>query len=156
MASIVQTITLAPAFMQEIKEDDRRLKQLLSDFRRLVARWPLTQPERLQLASLVSDVRDRVAFHFALEEAYGYFEDPVAVAPRLCDRVDSLCAEHGELFADICCILDVFEESESGLPADFLGVQEMCRGFLYRFDAHEAAENALIVQAFNEDIGVGD
>lgn len=156
MASIVQTITLAPAFMQEIKEDDLRLKNLLSDFRHLVARWPLTDSERQELASLVSDVRDRAAFHFALEEAYGYFEDPVAVAPRLCERVDRLRAEHGELFADICSIVHVFEDSEPDLPADFVGVQEMCREFLSRFDAHEAAENALIAQAFNEDIGVGD
>ena len=156
MASIVQTITLAPAFMQEIKEDDRRLNQLMSDFRQLVARWPLADSERQELASLVWDVRDRVAFHFALEEAYGYFEDPVAVAPRLCERVDGLRAEHGELFEDLCRIVDMFEDSEPDLPADFAGVQEMCRGFLSRFDAHETAENALIVQAFNEDIGVGD
>ena len=156
MTTIVQTITLAPAFMQEIKEDDRRLNQLMSDFRQLVARGALTHPERQQLASLVLDVRDRVAFHFALEEAYGYFEDPVAVAPRLCERVDGLRAEHGELFADISSIVDVFEDSEPDLPADFAGVQEMCRGFLSRFDAHEAAEDALMTQAFNEDIGVGD
>lgn len=156
MASIVQTITLAPAFMQEIKEDDRRLNQLMSDFRQFVARGAPTHSEALQLASLVLDVRGRVAFHFALEEAYGYFEDPVAVAPRLCERVDGLRAEHGELFEEISRIVEMFEDSEPDLPADIANVQEMCRGFLSRFDAHEAAENALIAQAFNEDIGVGD
>lgn len=156
MTSIVQTMTLAPAFMQEIKEDDLRLQRLLHEFRQVIASRPLIQIGGQRLAALVSDVRDHVAFHFALEEAYGYFEDPVAVAPRLCDRVEELRAEHVELFTEVCRIADVFEDSSPDLPSDLLAVQDMCCEFLGRFEAHEAAENALISQAFNEDIGVGD
>ena len=156
MATIVQTVTLVPAFMQEIKEDDDRLKRLLEEFRQLVSRSSLTHQEKLCLASMVSDVRDRVAFHFGLEEAYGYFEDPVAVAPRLSERVEEIRTQHGELLEDICKIAEFFEDYEPNLPEDFSTVQEMCRTFLKCFDEHEAAESALIVQAFNEDIGGED
>ena len=156
MASIVQTVTLAPAFMQEIKEDDCRLKQLLREFQHLVVGCPLSPAAGLRLAALVSDLRDRIAFRFALEEAYGYFEDPVAVAPRLSERVEQLQSEHGKLFVDACRMVDVFENSKPGLPGDLAGVQKMCSDFLRRFQTHEAAEDALIVQAFHEDIGVGD
>jgi len=156
MATIVQTVTLVPAFMQEIKEDDDRLKRLLEEFRQLVSRSSLAYQEKLCLASMVSDVRDRVAFHFGLEEAFGYFEDPVAAAPRLSERVERLRSQHGELLEDVGRIVDLFEDSEPELPEDFSAVQEMCRMFLKFFDEHEAAESALIVQAFNEDIGGED
>ena len=156
MTSIVQTMTVSPAFMQEIKEDDLRLQRLLNEFRQVISGQRLTQSGGRRLAALVSNVRDHVAFHFALEEAFGYFEDPVAVAPRLCERVEELRAEHVDLFTEVCRIVDVFEDSAPGLPADLTAVQDMCCEFLGHFEAHEAAENALISQAFNEDLGVGD
>ena len=156
MATIVQTVTLVPAFMQEIKDDDRRLKRLLNQFRQLVVGRSMTDLDGLRLETLIREVRDRIVFHFALEEAYGYFEDPITVAPRLCDRIEQLRSEHGELHADACRIMDALGESESRARLNLAAIQEMCCEFLHRFDAHEAAENALIVQAFNEDIGVGD
>ena len=156
MASIVQTVTLDPVFMQEIKEDDRQLRLVLDRFRELVFDRSLAETDRPRLARLVMDVRDRLAFHFTLEEAYGYFDDPVTVAPRLSERVEELRVEHDELYADLGRISDLFEDLESFQAVDLATFREMSCEFLHRFDLHEAAENALISQAFNEDIGVGD
>ena len=41
--------------------------------------------------------------HFALEDAYGYFEDAVAEAPRLSDMAEQLHSEHDGLFLEITC-----------------------------------------------------
>jgi iron-sulfur cluster repair protein YtfE (RIC family) len=158
MASIVQTVTLAPAFLQEIKEDDRRLRQLLDQFRQFVLDRDLTVSDGLRLAALVITVRNRLAFHFALEEAYGYFEDPIEVAPRLCEQIDDLRVEHRELNTDMVNIAEAVETLPPQSPASerLATVQEMCREFLHRLADHESRENALIAQAFNEDVGVGD
>lgn len=156
MGIIVQTFTVDPAFLQEIKEDDRRLKLVLERFRRLVFNRDLAESNLPLVVVLVPVVRDCLAFHFALEEAFGYFEDPIAIAPRLCERVATLRAEHGELYADIATIADMLEDWETGTTVDFRTIRDACQAFLRRYDLHEAAENALMVRAFNEDVGVGD
>ena len=38
--------------------------------------------------------------HFALEEAYGYFEDAVSVAPKLCEEAEELAAAQFEPTAE--------------------------------------------------------
>jgi hemerythrin-like domain-containing protein len=158
MAMLLQTVTLSPAFLQEIKEDDRRLKTLLDRFRQLASNRPLIASANSQLADVATDVRDQLAFHFALEEAYGYIEDPVVVAPRLCERIEQLRIEHSELYALAARIVDSVEalspdESESHASQS---LADQCHRFLRSFDQHEAKENALIAQAFNEDIGECD
>ena len=85
MAIVSKTVTVNAAFLLEIKEDDRRLRcllgELLSAFGAPSGR--VASPSRL--AELLVAVRDQLAMHFSLEEAYGYFDDPVSVAPRLCN-----------------------------------------------------------------------
>jgi hypothetical protein len=59
-----------------------------------------------QLADLLGRVRDQLAMHFALEEAYGYFEEPLSVAPRLSSQADALRNQHGDLYLAICELVD--------------------------------------------------
>ncbi len=155
MATTVRTVTLDSAFLREIKEDDCRLRSLLNHLRQLVASRVLGLSDGVRLAILVKDLRDRLAFHFRLEEAYGYFEDPISVAPRLSERVEGLKVEHGHMLAEVTRIAEMIDERscEDSTATELDAVEQMCRDFLDRFDRHEAQENALIMQAFNEDIG---
>lgn len=155
---LTRTVTINAAFLQEIKEVNQELWRLLSDVRRL-CRSPLSiysSPRRF--ANLVEELRDQVALHFALEEAYGYFEDPVFVAPRLCRQAEMLRAEHRELYL---LVVELGELSERLLEAnygysDVLAAVRQFQNFDVQLREHEALENELIQSEYEDDIGVGD
>lgn len=96
--------------------------------------------------------------HFSLEEAYGYFEDAMAVAPHLSRRAETLRGQHFDLFADLCRLVEsaeqlLYHEQPTSLLERLAG---QYRRFLVRFREHESQESDLILEAFNDDIGTGD
>lgn len=156
MVTVTQTVTLAAAFMQEIKEDDQKLRLVLDRFRQHVMDRPLLEADLAGFAELAMELRDRLAFRFALEEAFGYFEDPIDVAPRLSERIEELRLEHGKLYADAAQITEDLDASRPLSSTRLASLQNACREFLLRFDRHESRENEIMLQAFNEDIGCCD
>src|SRR5687767_2315396 len=95
------TVTVNAAFLQEIKEVNQELWQLLAELHHRCIR-PISPGQCKTLIDRLSELRDNLALHFALEEAYGYFEDPVHVAPQLSNRVEALRAEHKTLYCEFC------------------------------------------------------
>lgn len=157
MAIVTGTLGVNVAFLQEIKQENQDLKSLLGEGRsKLLDTPPQVGPR--QAAVLLALLRDQVALHFALEEAYGYFEDATEVAPRLSAQADALRGEHGGLFMELCRLSDRAEELCYGAHSvrAMYEVAERFRAFDDRLRAHEARENELILQAFDDDIGVGD
>ncbi len=67
-------------------------------------------------------------------------------------------AQHGDLFASICSIVDEGDElfRRHVSPEVFSDFGFRFLDFELQLQEHEAQENALIMQAFNDDIGVGD
>jgi hypothetical protein len=158
MTVITRTVTVNAAFLQEIKEDARELR---SHFRRLEICLLVESPPRMsrrQLFSTLAQLRDQLGMHFALEEAYGYFEDAIEVAPRLSMKADSLRAEHDEFYNEICSLVDQAEQLlHDELPDRWMAdVVNRFAEFFTAFQNHETAENQLIQQAFNEDLGGWD
>ncbi len=154
MSVATRTVTINAAFLQEIKEDNQRLHELLTHLRGRDARWRLTLSS---LADLLGQLRDQLATHFSLEEAFGYFEDPLRVAPHLCDQAEKLRNQHGELYSrasDLAEFADAQSRRSGGDQAS--GVWERFAAFDAALQDHEACENELIMSAFTVDIGVGD
>jgi len=157
-AKVVGTVTVNAAFLQEIKEDSHELRRLLAEAHAAVAGPVGMHMASRQLAELLARLRDQLAMHFALEEAYGYFEEPLSVAPRLSSQADALRAQHRDLYLEICELVDqaqrrAYHESNGNslraLAADFLA-------FCDKLQQHESRENDLMTQAFGDDIGGGD
>jgi hypothetical protein len=65
-----RTLTINAAFLQEIKEDNRELRHLLDGCAALLARPDPAGIDPKRLAAMLSKLRDQLAMHFALEEAY--------------------------------------------------------------------------------------
>jgi predicted ribosome quality control (RQC) complex YloA/Tae2 family protein len=160
MAGLVatSTVTLNVAFLQEIKEVNEELWQLLDRLRYTCSRpLDITDHSRF-FAGMLSELRDQLALHFALEEAYGYFEDPAEVNAYVSREADRLRNEHRRLYSQISKIAEraeVFlEEGHYTLLATTIP------GQFILFDAalqnHENHENELLMQAIDNDIGVGD
>lgn len=152
------TITVNAAFLQDLKEDNVHLRRLLSALRGALSP-PLGRRIRpANLADLLSCLRDQLATHFSLEEFFGYFDDALDVAPRFSARADVLRAQHATLFEEIC---DIVEEAEKLAYHETSGgaiptIAQRYHAFHERLEAHESYENELIMDALNEDIGVGD
>lgn len=152
------TVTLNPAFLQEIKEDNQHLRDLFCGVKRGFAAPRPDAHGRHALLESLEEFRDQLATHFALEEAFGYFDDPIDAAPRLSEQAESLRSEHGELFMIICAMVeDAYDLLRSAFnAAAFQELSHRFQRFEDAFADHEARENALIMDAFNADIGVGD
>ena len=175
MAIVASTVTVNAAFLQEIKEDNRELSQLLKRAEAECESAASAPASAASMAELLVQVRDQLAFHFALEEAYGYFEHAVDTAPRLGQRAQALRSEHETLFREVCSIVDAAEEARmsrygrrNGDAMRIAGedrlagedcVGKVARRFLEfcrKLKQHEAEETELILQALDDDIGVGD
>ncbi len=157
MATVTSTVTVNAAFLQEIKEDNQHLQALLRSLRD--AFGPHGEfPDRFEVLSWLDELRDQLATHFALEEAYGYFEDPIQVSPRFATQAAALRDEHSSLFVQIRDLVDRADEklrAEDWLPG-WNAVRNAFRRFDASFRRHEQQENELILQALDVDIGVGD
>jgi hypothetical protein len=151
------TITVNAAFLQEIKEVDLELLQLLAALRSRCAATISTHHVR-GVVVLLQDLRDQLALHFALEEAYGYFEEPMHAAPQLSHEAERLRAEHKELYLDLCQMTDQAEvylsDGEHALLGSWLAPRFI--SFDIRLKRHETRENELILDAYECDLGGGD
>jgi hypothetical protein len=157
VATLTGTLTVNAAFLQEIKEVNQELWSLLDELRHRCLR-PLAPGQCRHLIDKLCQLRDQLALHFALEEAYGYFEDPVYVAPRLSRQAQQLRDEHKRLYLDFCQLVDraerMFYDGQHAALTLWIGPEYL--DFDGRLREHEAHENELILEAYDGDIGVGD
>jgi hypothetical protein len=157
MATMTGTMSVNAAFMQEIKQENQRLRDLLAAARRLTRQSVEQNGHPRQFVELLGELCDQLALHFSLEESYGYFEDAIDAAPRMAERAESLRSEHVTLFDKIRAIAD---DADEAVRRQLPHVMEFIARRFCDFDAalghHESQENALILEAFDEDIGVGD
>ncbi len=156
MALATHTVSINPAFLQEIKDDHHELRQLMHHASAMFSRPEWMRTERDRLVQLLTKLRDQLAMHFSLEEAYGYFEDAVSAAPHLSRRAEALRAA-------LHAVLRLLPPGRRGRSPALSRVGPRAaqlageyRGFLATFHEHEARESELIVEAFQEDLGTGD
>lgn len=158
MAIALRTVSINPAFLQEIKDDHHELRQLMHHTSAMLDRSGPEEIDYPRLVDMFGKLRDQLTMHFSLEEAYGYFEDAIVVAPHLSRRADHLRSQHQELFADLCRMVEaaeqlLYHEQPTSLLEPLGGDY---RRFVVRFREHESQECDLILEAFNDDIGTGD
>lgn len=159
MAIANATVTVNAAFLAEIKEVNQELWHLLAETKRVFVHPAASHRDLTQLVEIVSELRDQLALHFALEEAYGYFDDPLYVAPHLGEKADALRKEHRSLYLEICALAEDVEALHFGSgrrPARQRDIAIRFEAFHKRLQEHESREGELILQAYDDDLGVGD
>jgi hypothetical protein len=158
MLLATRTVTINPAFLHEIKEDNVELREVLAQLvNRLLQRRQRPADART-LVEMLGRLRDQLAIHFSLEEAFGYFENATAVAPRLSRQAEELRSEHNLFFRDICSICEQAEQLlYHEVPGQVLRqIAARFAAFHDAFQLHESRERELIMAAFDDDIGVCD
>lgn len=170
MSIVTGTLTVNAAFLREIKDDNRQLQELLATLRDLMSNPVAPRNHSQQVVELLESLTDQLAFHFALEEAYGYFEEAIDVAPRITERADDLRAEHAILFEFVRKIAETAEQWHSqhvchrnttgdstgegtARSLSFHDIAIQFQQFSNELLQHEQNESALILEAYDTDIG---
>ena len=152
------TLSVNAAFLQEIKQDNVELRDLLGELSQRLLQRRLRLADAREMVDMLSRLRDQLAVHFSLEEAFGSFENAVTIATRLSERPDGLRSEHDLFFQDICSICEDAEQLlyHEASPRTLRQIAARYADFHDAFEQHEAREVELIMEAFDDDIGVGD
>ena len=111
--------------------------------------WP-------DLIVLMSDLRDQLALHFSLEEAYGYFDEAVVSLPQLSVTAEVLRSEHPFLFAAIRDLADEVSEVCSDRAEQVNRFIQHFDAFRSMFEKHEENELELILESLDTDLAAGD
>lgn len=154
----VASVTINSAFMQEIKEASGELWALIDKVDEMRSHpWLICDHPR-HAVDLVSQLQDQLALYFSLEEYYGYFEGPASVEPRFSERAGALREEHRTLYLDMCSIIDRAERlvDEDRLASLTRHIVVRLDAFCAQLKAHETREQDMLLEAFDDDIGVGD
>ena len=149
-------LTVNAAFMKDIKDDNGQLKVLFEEISRLTGHPAIASNHWPEVLGLYGQLRDQLAFHFSLEEAYGYFDSAIDAEPHLSVQAETLRAEHTQLFAVIRDLADRATETPPDREEKVSAVLRDYDAFFTQFTRHEEAEVKLILHALDDDIGGGD
>ncbi len=155
-ATRTRRLSINAAFLKDIKDDNRELKSLLDRI------YPLTEHPQIavnhwpEMVLLMGELRDQLALHFSLEEAFGYFEQAIETAPQLSLMAEQLRGEHATIFERCRELADQIHEVDSDRAEKVAGFLVHFHRFRHSFEHHEEAEVKLIVESLNDDIGAGD
>ncbi len=152
------TVTVNAAFLQEIKDVHQELWRAFTELQGICHDAQQIHERPRDVVELLIQLRDQLALHFSLEEAYGYFDDPIRVAPHLSESAKRLRDEHEVLYGTFATLTEDMEERHrSGeLPKSSDELVERFSRYYTEMQSHEARENELILRAYDDDIGVGD
>ncbi len=153
-----RTVTVNSAFLEEIKLLNQELWKLLETLSLECTQRLADQESCTCFCIKLTRLRDQLTTHFSLEEAFGYLDGSIGIAPRLSDRADRLRLEHAELAERIAALVDFAWtlNDRQRLKQGFRRVVREFDGFHAQLRSHERKEQMLILQAYGDDIGCGD
>jgi len=152
MAVATHTLTtmINAAFLQEVKESNVELWDTVHQLRQMIEGSTSSAGSARQLVTLLSQLRDQLAFEFSLEEAYGFIEGCRGIAPLVAQRAATAKQQHRELYLLIHELCEHAEEAQYRGVADreFDELLSMTANFDAQLRAHELLESELITGTF--------
>jgi len=141
--------TQAQGEHRELHAAIERIHHVLDETREIDA----SSRQVAEVTALVTALRDRLARHFEREENGGYLEEAIVRVPQIAPQAIILQRQHGEFLTAANAMLD-HARSTDAAPLVWANLKADYALFAKRLTAHEAAENALLSRAFNEDSGL--
>ncbi|HJT35582.1 MAG TPA: hemerythrin domain-containing protein [Pirellulales bacterium] len=142
--------TFAAAFQaehHEMSELVQRLRQVLGGNR---AWSPQAAREAVEA---IASLQAHLKHHFMVEEAGGYLEEALIIAPRFSDLAAKLLAEHPVLLARTSETTALARRAAAE-PVLLEALKKQVTELLGNLVAHETAENRIIQQALNSGVEV--
>ena len=138
--------------VESIDHEHRMLRRLVGRLGDLLtdgSSMPATLP------TLIGSLVAQLEIHFKHEEAEGYFSGVVDRVPQLTANVEMLKQQHADFRRTIRRLYELANRQETG-PGEWERLKAGCEDFVGQLLAHEAAENALLQEAYAQDIGEQD
>lgn len=131
----------------ELETIDRALRASLDAGER--AQW---KPEAtLEILKQLESMSQHLERHFANEEAGGYMEEALALAPRFSSQAAQLLKQHAHLNQSFAQLLSAAQRVKDS-PESWSCLTQQIVELLKKLEAHEAAENRIMQEAFNVDL----
>ncbi|QDU05493.1 hypothetical protein V6x_52300 [Gimesia chilikensis] len=146
-------ITVNAAFLQEIKDNNLQLDELLELLNTLCSVNDKTFLEPKRFSELIHELRDLLAMHFSLEDALGYFIGPSNIIPVLSKEATRLKSQHEELYLEVSAIAEnadtlLASEHSENVSTNLI---RRFRSFYEDLRKHESEEYDLILIAYYEE-----
>jgi hypothetical protein len=148
-----------PVILSHVLAEHRDLFNLMQTVR---SAWtepgmPLPQRRRAVVASL-RFLRDHLHEHFVQEERGGFLEEAVARVPRLSRAVRSIVGQHASLLAELDGVIEGLDSppaaDDATAQASWQRAGDAFAEFAAHMTAHERAENTVVQDGYNEDLGL--
>lgn len=111
---------------------------------------------KIELLWQLRDFLNQLQKHFDLEESGGFNEDMARIAPQLLPKLEHLEEEHLKIVSDLTHILDVLKSVDHPDSGRLERVKHRVETLAEFIRTHEAAEHAIIQEAYFQDYGGGD
>lgn len=139
-------------FFELMKREHSELIDLMTQVRHAIAS-DIRDPGGVN--QLIGDLYENVVSHFHHEEEGGYLSEALERAPRLTESAEKLFKQHeslGELLGELRGLTQKRENTDIWWKT--LG--DSFNNFSRELLLHESAEDALVQEAFTQDVGTGD
>lgn len=145
-----KTLGINAAFLQEIKDSHPDLAHAVHALRATYHSEDVPSQTARRLVRLLDELRDFLAFQFALEESYGYIECAQPVSETLSEMAETARGQHCGLYLELSGLCEQAEELQyRGFACD--NVRQLIHD-TEQFDArliqHERLEAQLIERAY--------
>jgi iron-sulfur cluster repair protein YtfE (RIC family) len=137
---------------EELLQDHEHLGELLGRIHRILGD---RQETVVGVAEVLASFGEHVERHFAEEETAGFFDDVVDRAPWLSNRIDALRTEHQQFLNAVGRLNEVAVDGD-GSADWFQRLEVAFHEFSSELMHHESAENAILLEAYTNDIGAAD
>jgi len=145
------------SIVKEIRDEHRACMQLLSEVEECLDSPP-DDP-----AGWISDLKQKLTEltaaldeHFTGEEAGPVFRKLPIQHPRLAGPLKQLEEEHATMRSELKTVLDKADELSQPEVFELRELNARVQLFVARLRRHEAAENEIVIQAYWDEVGVGD
>ena len=142
-----------------IRAEHERVTKVAQEIRAIIgAATPdeRTPQWRLALLQLLRDLANELVEHFQLEEEGGFMSEVLSRLPQKARIVQGLEREHAEITRRLDKVVIDVEAARQGNDSDVLDIRRQTTAVLSLLDDHEAAESALIQEAYLQDEGGSD
>lgn len=148
--TLTKTLTVNPAFLQEIKDSNPDLWQCVHQLRQVCQCEEEPAVTSRNLARLLDGLRDLLALQFSLEESYGYLEVPEA-PEAIAQLAAKTRSQHCSLYLRLSELAEQAEELQyRGVePTQLRILVQSASDFDTELRIHEQSENELIERSFH-------
>ncbi|HUY33527.1 MAG TPA: hemerythrin domain-containing protein [Pirellulales bacterium] len=137
------------AFISAFGTEHHELRQLVQAIRAVVRdERPWSHEAVAEVVELLASLETHLHHHFAQEEAGGYLEEVLSLAPRFSDEVAELLRQHPQMLDKTRLVYKTAGRAvheSSAWPQLKRELRELIEALI----AHESEENKIVQQAFN-------